>query len=116
METENNNVQVEPVPYIAHEAEMARIEREHDKERDQWNKEREQHKRTVRWLCSIIIVLVLALVGVFIYEAQYVDEVSETIETSTEGGGNAYGTIVSGDGSEVNYGTNGSDANENQGP
>lgn len=109
METEINNVQVEPVPYIAHEAEMARIEREHDKERD-------QHKRTVRLLCSIIIVLALALVGVFIYEAQYVDEVSETIETSTEGGGNAYGTIVSGDGSEVNYGTNESDANENQSP
>lgn len=97
------------VPYIVHEAEMARIEREHDKERD-------QHKRTVRWLCSIILVLVLSLIGMFVYEAQFADEVSETIETSTEGGGNAYGTIVSGDGSEVNYGTNESDSNENQGP
>lgn len=71
------------VPYIVHEAEMARIEREHDKERDQWNKERDQHKRTVRWLCSIIIVLVLGLIGMFIYEAQF-ETVTTTIEAEQE--------------------------------
>ncbi len=76
-------VNVEPVPYIAHEAEMARLEREHDKEREQWSKEREQHKRVVRWLCSIIIVLVLGLIGMFIYEAQF-ETVTTTIEAEQE--------------------------------
>lgn len=111
METENNNVQVEPVPYIAHEAEMARIEREHDKEREQWNKEREQHKRTVRWLCSVILVLVLGLIGVFVYEAQYVDEVW-TSEATTDGGGTAVANM---DGEVYYYGESESDA-QNQSP
>ena len=71
------------VPYISHEAEMARVEREHDKEREQWNKEREQHKRTVRWLCSIIIVLALGLIGMFIYETQF-ETVTTTIEAEQE--------------------------------
>lgn len=99
------------VPYIVHEAEMARMEREHDKARDQWNKERDQHKRTVRWLCSVIIVLVLALVGVFIYEAQYVDEVC-TSEATTDGGGTAVANM---DGEVYYYGESESDA-QNQSP
>lgn len=82
-------INVDPVPYIAHEAEMARIEREHDKEREQWNKEREQHKRVVRWLCSIIIVLVLGLVGMFIYETQF-ETVEITAEQEADGNSNNY--------------------------
>lgn len=77
------------VPYIVHEAEMARIEREHDKERDQWNKEREQHKRTVRWLCSVILVLVLGLIGMFVYEAQF-EEITITAEQEADGDSNNY--------------------------
>lgn len=79
----NEIVNAKDVPYIAHEAEMARLEREHDKEREQWSKEREQHKRVVRWLCSIIIVLVLGLIGMFIYEAQF-ETVTTTIEAEQE--------------------------------
>lgn len=84
---------------------MARVEREHDKEREQWNKEREQHKRTVRWLCSIIIVLALGLIGMFIYETQF-ETVVTTIEAEQEsetgsnfaiGGGFTYGTSDSTD-------------------
>lgn len=87
------------VPYIVHEAEMARIEREHDKERD-------QHKRTVRWLCSVILVLVLGLIGMFVYEAQYVDE-EWTSEATTDGGGNAVANM---DGEVYYYGESESNA------
>ncbi len=100
MEDNNMHSTIEPVPYIAHEAEMARLEREHDKEREQWVKEREQHKRVVRWLCSIIIVLVLGLIGMFIYEAQFVEE-SWSSEASTDGGGTAVANL---DGEVYYYG------------
>lgn len=93
---------VGPIPRYYHEAETARLE------------------RTITRLFWALIMTILLLVGTnagwIIYEAQYVDEVTETIETSAEGGGNAYGTIISGDGSEVNYGANESDANKNPNP
>lgn len=78
------------VPYIVHESEMARMERANKR----W---------FIAWLITFLL-LVGCVAGFLWYEAQYVDEVTETIETSAEGGGNAYGTIVSGDSSEVNYG------------
>lgn len=91
-----------PIPRYYHEAETARLE------------------RTITRLFWALILVILLLVGTnagwIIYEAQYVDEVTETIETSADGGGNAYGTIISGDGSEVNYGANESDANKNPNP
>lgn len=80
----------ESVPYIVHESEMARMERVNKR----W---------FIAWLITFLL-LIGCVVGFIWYEAQYVDEVTETIETSDEGGGNAYGTIISGDGSEVNYG------------
>lgn len=78
-----------------------------DKEVEKWHK---------AWKTTFIalIVAVCIIIGFVYYEAQYVDEVTETIETFSEGGGNAYGTIVSGDGSEVNYGT--SESNQNEKP
>ena len=82
------------VPYVALESERARHERERKHERTLW----------------FIVVLVLTLMlfgtnaGWLAYEAQFSDEVTETVETSTDGGGNAYGTIISGDNSGVKYG------------
>ena len=65
-------------------------------------------------LILVLVVLLVATNGAWIwYESQYVDEITETVETYAEGGGNAYGTIVSGYNSEVNYGENESNANKN---
>ena len=65
-------------------------------------------ERTIKRLWIVIILLIVLLVGTNVawiyYENQFVEEVTETVETTTDGGGNAYGTIVSGDNSEVNYG------------
>lgn len=81
---------VADVPYIVHEAEMARMER--------------VNKRWF-WAWVITFILLVGCVAGFIwYEAQFTDEVTETIETYTDGGGNAYGTLVSGNRSVVNYG------------
>ena len=72
-------------------------------------------ERSNRRLVAIIILLAVMLFGSnaawIWYESQFVDEVTETIETSTEGGGDAYGTLLSGDNNEVNYGE--SEDNEN---
>ena len=96
------NEKVADVHYIVHEAEMARMERVNTR---------------LFWAWVVTLILLAGCVAGFIwYEAQYIDEVTETIETSAEGGGNAYGTIISGDGSEVNYGANKSDANKNPNP
>lgn len=78
------------VPYIVHEGAMAREE------------------RTIKRLWILCIIMFVALVvtnaGWMYYENQFIDVVDESIETSTEGGGNAYGTIVSGNRSSVTYG------------
>lgn len=66
------------------------------------------HNAIVKRLVVIIVLLIVLLVGSnaawLWYESQFVEEVTETVETSTEGGGNAYGTLLSGDNNEVNYG------------
>lgn len=93
------------VPYVALESERARCERMLKDELDRHQKERHDERLKA---FIIIIVLILLLFGTnagwLAYESQYVDEVTETIETSADGGGNAYGTIISGDNSGVNYG------------
>ena len=77
-------------------------------------------ERTIHKLWVLAILLIVLLVGSnlawIIYEAQYVDEVTETITTTTDNGGNAYGTIISGKNSEVHYGESGGDSQENQNP
>ena len=84
-----------PVPFQTHQADMARMERAN---------------RRLWILCLVMLALFVVSNAIWIWrETQYVDEVTETIETSTEGGGNAYGTIVSGNNSEVRYGENQSD-------
>lgn len=96
MNNQNGNVKNEPinektsVPYIVFEGEMARAER--------------REKR--QWVAIIILIAALLLSNLawVIYESTYEDVVSETVETSAEGGGNAYGTLITGDNSEVNYG------------
>lgn len=92
------------VPYVVYEAEMARAER---REKRQW---------------VIILILIAALllsnIAWIVYESQYIDEVTETetetIEATTDGGGDAYGTIVSGDNSEVIYGEGKNYQNQNK--
>lgn len=85
------------VPYAVFEAEMARAER-----RDQ--------RHTVI-IIILIFLLVLSNLAWIVYESSFVDEVSESVETSAEGGGNAYGTLISGDNSEVYYGESQGDQN-----
>lgn len=76
------------IPYFVHEGAMARMER--------------TNKRL--WILSIIIFLALVFTnaGWIYYESQFIEEV--TIDSNSEGGGNAYGTMISGDGSMVTYG------------
>lgn len=93
---ENEDMQM--IPYYVHESDMARMER--------------QIKRLWIVLIMTIVFLVGSNAAWIYYESQFVDEVTETIETSADGGGNAYGTIVSGDNSEVNYGESEGNANQ----
>lgn len=71
---------VGPIQRYYHESEVARLER--------------HIKR--QWIT--IILLIVALIGMFIYEAQFIDE-SWSFESTTDGGGAA---IANGNG-EVNY-------------
>ena len=55
-------------------------------------------------LCIILIAALIVSNGAWIVrETQTVDTVTETVETSSDGG-DAYGTIISGDNGEVTYG------------
>lgn len=93
------------IPYIVLESERARHERLLKDERDRHEKERKDER--IKWFIVVLVLLLLCFgtnAGWLAYEAQFTDEVTETVETSTEGGGNAYGTIISGSNSEVNYG------------
>jgi hypothetical protein len=72
-------------------------------------------ERQSKRLFILCIILIVSLIGSnaawIIYENQYVDSVSETIEATSDSG-DAYGTIVTGNESEVNYGIKG-ESNEN---
>ena len=85
------------VPIIVHESALARMER--------------QLKRQFILCIILIVVLVGTNMAWIVYENQFEDKVEQTIETSTEGGGDAYGTIISGDKGEVTYGKSESDKN-----
>lgn len=89
------------VPYVVHEADMSRLER--------------CNKRQFVLILILIAALLLTNIGWICYEAQYIDEVTETetIEAITDGGGDAYGTIVSGDNSGVYYGEGQNYQNQN---
>lgn len=84
---------VEPVPYIVHESAMARQE------------------RTIKRLWIALIICIVGLIGMFIYEAQFIDE-SWTYEATTDNGGTA---IANGEG-EVYYNGEGESYSENQNP
>lgn len=68
------NTQAEPIPYIAYESAMARMER--------------ANKRTWIALILAIVLLVGSNIAWVVYEAQFVDQESE-VEVDT-GDGNAY--------------------------
>ena len=76
-------------------------------------------ERTIKRLWIVIILLIVLLVAtnaMWIYrEGQFVDEVTETIEATSDYG-DAYGTIVSGDGSVVSYGEGQSNTNQETSP
>lgn len=71
-------------------------------------------ERTITRLWIALILVIVLFVGSnaawIWYESQWVDETTETVESFTEGGGDAYGTIVSGDRSIVSYGESQSNA------
>lgn len=78
------------IPYYVHEGMMARMERVN---------------RRFWILCIILFLgLVITNAGWIVYESQFEDVVTETVESDSVWG-DAYGTLVSGDGSTVNYGT-----------
>ena len=87
----------EPVPYVVHEADMARQE------------------RTIKRLWILLLVMLVLLVGTngawIYYESQFVEE-SWTFEANTDDGGTA---IANGDG-EVYYYGKGENNQENQNP
>ena len=85
------------VPFAAFESAVLRLER--------------ANRRLIAVVILLVVMLFLSNGAWLWYESQFVDEVTETIETSTEGGGDAYGTLLSGDNNEVNYGE--SEDNEN---
>ena len=64
---------LEPVPYIVHEAAMARQE------------------RTIKRLWIALVICILGLIGMFVYESQF-ETVTTTIEAEqqSEAGGNNY--------------------------
>ena len=84
-----------------------------DNEVEKWHK---AWKYTFFALAIMAVLFIASWVGFIYYEQQFTDEVTETIETYTEGGGNAYGTLVSGDGSIVNYGESQSDTHKAPNP
>lgn len=80
-EMDDNNVKVEPVPYIVHEADMARQE------------------RTIKRLWIALLVCLVIIAGMFVYEAQFTDEViTQEVEQEADNGinrfigGDYYGT------------------------
>lgn len=73
-------------------------------------------ERSNRRLFVLLVICLSIIAGMFAYETQFIDEVTETVTTTTDNGGNAYGTIISGENSEVHYGESGCDPQENQNP
>lgn len=90
--------QAEPVPFIVHEADMARMER--------------NNKRLWIALILVIVLLVGSNIAWTVYENQYEDVVEETYTSEADGGGIAF---VNRDGS-VNYGESDVHTQENPNP
>lgn len=90
--------QAEPIPFIAYESGMARME------------------RTNKRLWVVVIILIVALIAsnaVWIYyESQFTEEITETYTSESDDGGIA---IVNRDG-EVNYGEGYLHPNEKKNP
>lgn len=100
-----NEIERENNALLVFESAMARMEREHEKERDQWSDERKKHKATVRWMAIIIILLILiAAVSNFLwirYENSFVDE-EWTFEAEADDGSVA---TANGNGEVYYYGS-----------
>lgn len=85
---EDNKNKVADVPYLYYESSTARLVAQHDKER------KGLEKIIFRqWIT--ILILALALVGMFIYEAQFEEVVISEVEQSTTGDAPNY--VVGGD-------------------
>ena len=74
------------IPYFVHQEDMNRLDI--------------SHKRVEKWLITLCIILVIALIGTnsawMIYESQFEDVVTETYSAETDQGGTA---IANGNGS-----------------
>lgn len=91
-------VQVEDVPYIAHEAALARAER---MAKDAADRQERTIKKLWKAIIALIIVICLCvggLIGMFIYETQFEDVVVEQDVDTGEGD-----AFVAGVG-DINYG------------
>ena len=80
------------VPFLVHEADMARMER--------------QNKKT--WVLCVILaaLLVISWAGFLIFESQF-EYVSETTQETFEATADGNGTAINNKGGELNYGVNG---------
>lgn len=107
MNDQENATEMQMIPYFVHESDMARME--NNMKRAENDKERLERINKRLWITVLVCLAIIA--GMFIYEAQYVDE-SWTFESSTDGGGNA---IANGNG-EVNYYGTGEGNAQNQSP
>ena len=66
-----------------------------------------------RWMIAALIAFVALLAtncGWLVYESQFTKETTNTIEASSDSG-DAFGTVITGDNSEVSYGVEGEDNN-----
>ena len=100
---------VGPIQRYYYEDVMARRDTEVDRWHNAW-------KKTFVALIVMTVLFIASWVGFIFYEQQFEDVVTETVEAYSEDGGDAYGTIVSGDNSEVNYGASKSDADNASNP
>ena len=87
--TTMQNEDMQMIPYYVHESDMARME-----------KDKERLERINKRLFATLILCIIIIAGMFIYEAQFVDEVW-TSEATTDGGGTAVANM---DGEVYYYG------------
>ena len=100
---------VGPIQRYYYEDMMTRRDAEVDRWHNAW-------KKTFVALVIMTVLFIAGVVSFIYYEQQFEDVVTETVEAYAEDGGDAYGTIVSGDNSEVNYGASKNDADDASNP
>lgn len=91
---------IKMIPNYVHESDMARMQKAHENEMMRVEKDKERYAKINKRLWITVIICILIIAGMFIYEAQFVDEVW-TSEATTDGGGTAVANM---DGEVYYYG------------